>query len=125
MIHTPHYQKDFVNKHMTPPLKEMWKHHSLECMDYVLRLKFSQNVTFSRTLRSTDDRLIIECNPYDRFYSCGKSIQELKAHKYEYDGLNKLGSILMEIRNEMKCHDKIFIPSMDSLSIIKYLFPQN
>lgn len=57
-----------------------------------VRGKFRTHAKLAALLLSTEDRLIVENAPMDAYWGCGP----------DGSGLNKLGSILMQVRKELR-----------------------
>jgi len=76
------------------PKKENWNEIRDEVMLKGLRAKFSQNLDLKEKLIKTGDSILIEGNTWHDVY-WGKDINTSK-------GLNKLGILLMQVREEMK-----------------------
>ncbi|MFA5490106.1 MAG: NADAR family protein [Candidimonas sp.] len=64
--------------------------------------KFSQNDKLKKYLLGTNDRVIVEGSPYDRIWGVGLlyADEAIKDEK-NWNGLNLLGLVLMEVRDEM------------------------
>ena len=65
--------------------------------------KFSQNPQLKNLLLATEDKMLVECNPFDRFYSAGlhKNSPEIDDPSL-WKGRNILGNILQEVRHRLK-----------------------
>lgn len=62
--------------------------------------KFTQNLELKKKLIDTNDKIIIECSPYDNIWGNGLNISDtLKTNIYDWKGKNKLGNILMKVRD--------------------------
>ncbi len=66
--------------------------YKVEVMKILVRAKFSKNQKLKKLLLSTGNRRIVENSPIDDFWGLGPN----------GDGTNKLGMILMEIREELR-----------------------
>ncbi len=65
--------------------------------------KFSQNEDLRKLLLDTGDRMIVECAPYDCRWGNGLNITDtLKTSPEEWKGTNRLGKILMRVREILK-----------------------
>jgi len=65
--------------------------------------KFSQNEDLKKLLLDTDDRMIVECAPYDCRWGNGLNITDtLKTSPEKWKGTNRLGKILMNVREFLK-----------------------
>jgi len=65
--------------------------------------KFSQNDDLKSLLLDTGDRIIVECAPYDCRWGNGLNITDtLKTPQDEWKGTNRLGKVLMKVREVLK-----------------------
>ena len=74
------------------PLRPDWEEVKDEVMLQALRMKFSQNPDIAKELMATGDAILIEHTRNDAYWSDG-------GHG---SGKNKLGLILMQVREELK-----------------------
>ena len=80
------------------PLREDWEEVKDEIMYKVVLTKFSQHRNLREKLLSTGDAELIEGNCWrDRYWGVYPENGEV-----DKDGLNKLGKILMRVREELK-----------------------
>ena len=79
------------------PLRDDWEIVKLDIMRQVVRAKVDQHEYIKELLLSTGNEEIIENSPRDYFWGCGKS----------GTGLNWLGKIWMEVREELKTIDSV------------------
>ena len=71
-------------------------------MRKALEAKF-EDPFLQRFLLSTGEKLLVECNEYDIYWSCGLSLRNSNfSDRSKWRGQGKLGSIMMDIRNELK-----------------------
>ena len=63
------------------------------------RLKFNQNVELRRVLEATKGRMLVEAAENDRVWGIGVSVENAKKGM-KWNGLNLLGKVLMEVRDE-------------------------
>lgn len=64
--------------------------------------KFSQHSTLKEYLLKTGERILVEASPHDRIWGIGlTSDNENSNNPSEWKGLNLLGFILMEVRDEL------------------------
>lgn len=80
-----------------------------------VRAKFEQNPELREILLSTDNTVLAECSPYDQIWGIGLSPNDERIYDTsQWQGKNKLGRILMIIREELRqdkgknlpdCHD--------------------
>lgn len=73
-----------------------WENQKADCMRMVLRIKFNQDSHCAQVLLATKDCPLVEDSPFDAFWGIGKN----------KNGLNMLGKLLMEIRDEIKHQPK-------------------
>jgi ribA/ribD-fused uncharacterized protein len=65
--------------------------------------KFSQNIELKEKLLSTQNKLIVETSPYDSIWGNGLNITStLNTPIENWNGTNKLGKILMKVRDFLK-----------------------
>ena len=87
-------------KMVTKPFREShgledWEEKRVDVMRWALRVKFACNPqTFGTLLRDTFPLPIVEISPRDRFWGA-------KPRGYELLGLNTLGKLLMDLRDEL------------------------
>lgn len=74
------------------PLRSDWETVKDGVMLDAVRIKFQTHAKLARLLLSTGKRLIVENAPMDSYWGCGP----------DGSGLNKLGHILMEVREELQ-----------------------
>lgn len=64
--------------------------------------KFTQNKRLKDYLLSTDESVLIECNNRDNIWACGLSLTDDYNNPNLWTGENKLGFVLMKIRDRIK-----------------------
>ena len=74
------------------PLRPDWEEVKDEVMHQALRMKFSQNPDIAKELLATGDAIIIEHTRNDAYWADGGV----------GSGKNKLGLLLMQVREELK-----------------------
>ena len=74
------------------PLRPDWEEVKDEVMLQALRMKFSQNPHIAKELMATGDAILIEHTRNDAYWSDGG----------DGSGKNKLGLLLMQVREELK-----------------------
>lgn len=74
------------------PLRPDWKEVKDKVMLQVLRMKFSQNPEIAKGLVATGDAILIEHTRNDAYWADGG----------DGSGKNKLGLLLMQVREELK-----------------------
>ncbi len=92
--HSPKQAKAFGQSRKYP-LRKDWEEVKEAIMLKALRLKFS-HPKMKAILLSTKNRKLIENSPYDRYWGIGKN----------HDGKNRLGVLLMKVREEIKKEKK-------------------
>ena len=81
---------------------DKWEKVSLDIMIEVNMEKFSQNLRMEKHLLSTNDKIIVEASPYDKIWGIGLHQDDDRVlDESQWDGLNKLGIALMEVRTKM------------------------
>lgn len=77
-----------------------WNAASNEIMKTGLLCKFTQNPDLAHFLLDTGDTVLAESSKFDTFWGTGVSIDDPKAFcKDQWSGQNRLGKILMEVRD--------------------------
>ena len=71
-------------------------------MEEAVRLKFQSNNDLKEKLVATFPKTILECNPYDRYYSTGLHTDDKGLDKLEFPGQNHLGRILERVRDTLR-----------------------
>ena len=74
------------------PLRPDWEEVKDEVMLQALRMKFSQNPKIAKELLATGDAILIEHTRNDDYWADGG----------DGSGKNKLGLLLMQVRDELK-----------------------
>ncbi|WP_170331759.1 NADAR family protein [Ruegeria arenilitoris] len=74
------------------PLRDDWEEVKDQIMLEAVRIKFKTHVDLKVLLLSTGDAQIVENAPMDSYWGCGP----------DGNGLNKLGEILMHVRDELR-----------------------
>ncbi len=84
----------------------VWNEKKEDVMRNILRAKFSQNPDIRKKLLDTADKILAEANPRDTFWGIGTSASTAIAkNPSKWKGQNKLGKLLMELREELKAED--------------------
>ena len=79
---------------------EVWDSKKDEIMEKAIRAKFVQHPELRKELQTTGDKLIGEADPRDTYWGIGTSMDLEKAKSpSKWRGQNKLGKILMALRN--------------------------
>jgi N-glycosidase YbiA len=74
------------------PLRKDWENIKDDVMRHAVLKKFQTHIELKELLLSTGEEDIIENAPSDYYWGCGK----------DGTGLNKLGTILKEVRNHLR-----------------------
>ncbi len=74
------------------PLRQDWEEVKDSLMKKAVLKKFQTHEDIRNTLLATEDKLILENSPIDYYWGCGK----------DGSGQNKLGKILMEVREILR-----------------------
>jgi len=81
-----------IGRARSNPLRADWEEVKDDIMRDVVRAKFTQHADLADILLSTGDAVLVEHTANDRYWADGG----------DGSGLNRLGQILMEIRQELK-----------------------
>lgn len=79
-------------RNLQNPLRPDWEEVKDEVMLQALRMKFSQNPKIAKELLATGDAILIEHTRNDDYWADGG----------DGSGKNKLGLLLMQVREELK-----------------------
>lgn len=81
----------------------VWANNREDLVYQVLLAKYEQNELHQSALLDTGDKILVECNKYDRIWGIGLYENELYGDSpAQWDGLNLLGIILTNIKNEIR-----------------------
>lgn len=81
---------------------EKWKEVSDVIVETAVRAKFTQNQVLHDILISSGDKILVEASPVDRYWGVGLAANDLKIQdQANWNGKNKLGSILMSLRDSL------------------------
>lgn len=78
-----------------------WSNTRDELFQDILRAKFGQNVISKNYILSTGNKILAEASLRDTYYGTGYSINHKDTLSGSWPGDNKLGSMLMAIRDEL------------------------
>lgn len=81
-----------MGRERTRPLRGDWEQVKEEIMLKAVRCKFETHSDIKEILLSTGDELLVENSPIDYYWGCGQ----------DGSGKNRLGFILMSLREEFK-----------------------
>ena len=80
-----------------------WSEVCYEIMYKINYEKYSQNTRLKNILLNTGDKQLIEANPRDLRWSCGREANDSKIeNEKDWPGENLLGKVLMQVRQELK-----------------------
>ena len=82
--------------------QEIWDQLKFGIMWSANYHKFNYHAELQEILMATKDRLIVECNPYDKIWSCGLSMSDKNIEKQDkWTGKNLLGLCLTNVRESL------------------------
>ena len=82
--------------------KNVWQRVCERVMTDAVQEKIKQNPTIREKLEQTGDQILAEASKFDSFWGIGVDRDDPEARHYKaWPGENKLGNILMHIRNEL------------------------
>jgi ribA/ribD-fused uncharacterized protein len=89
-----------AGKHVKNFVTEVWDANRDEIMEKAIRAKFVQHPELRKELQATGEKIIGEADPRDTYWGIGTSM-DLEKAKFpsKWRGQNKLGKILMALRN--------------------------
>lgn len=83
--------------------EELWSKEKINIVKRGNLAKFSQNESLKYFLLNTDKKILVEASPYDKIWGIGLIEDDEKVKNPNlWEGLNLLGFILMELREELK-----------------------
>ena len=90
-----------LGKEVTPFDPKTWDSISYDVVKTANRAKFEQNPDLMKMLLDTGDSIIAEASPNDKIWGIGMNAETAaKTDSADWTGKNKLGKILMELRDE-------------------------
>lgn len=81
---------------------KVWKSVRESVYEKVLWQKFGQNKEIRDYLLSTSNNILVECNPYDKVWGIGLSLDDDFSKKSNWRGSNLLGNALMKVRQQFR-----------------------
>ena len=100
---TPKACKDLGRSREIPFDDKVWYENRERIYKEVLLDKFSSSDTIMAQLTYTMGKTLVEASPYDKIWGIGLSADDPRAENpNEWKGLNLLGKVLMEVREELK-----------------------
>lgn len=83
--------------------EQTWTANRVAIVHRALKAKFGQNAELLEKLLATGDTLLVEASPSDKIWGIGLSQDNpLAQSKSTWKGLNLLGQILTDVREELK-----------------------
>jgi len=80
--------------------EQIWKENRYRIVKEGNLLKFTQHSDLKEKLLATKGKMLVEASPRDRIWGIGYGAKNALANKEKW-GLNLLGVVLVEIRDEM------------------------
>lgn len=81
---------------------DLWWRISYTIVKRGVRAKFEQNEDILQQLLATGDQILVECAPMDSKWSIGRAVDDPDCdYPQKWNGINYLGRILMEVRDEL------------------------
>ena len=71
-------------------------------IEEALYQKFTSNQALRDAIIATENRIMLECNPYDNHYGTGVEIADDKLANNTYEGKNVMGKLLMKVRDKIR-----------------------
>lgn len=87
--------------------EELWKQVAIDTMRKGLYCKFTQNPDLKSYLLNTENKVLYEANPHDRFWGIGLDYYAAHLTKNDTWGENHLGQLLMNLREELRTTDTL------------------
>lgn len=87
----PGQAKQWAREHKNLVMPD-WEQRQIPTMKLALLLKFSQTERLMQRLLSSGEEILIEANPYDPWWGCGR----------DGKGKNVMGQLLMEVRSHLR-----------------------
>lgn len=81
--------------------EKVWDEVREKVMYTGLKLKFTQNDELLNYLLKTNEKVLVEASPWDKIWGCGKGLNESYSNPTTWTGDNKLGFLLMKLRDEL------------------------
>ena len=93
----------YLAKNIIPDASKWTDKQAKEIMEIGIRAKFDQNDQLKLKLLNTGEKMLIECNPYEKYWSCGLRINDPQVgDQSKWNGINVLGNILSTVRQSLK-----------------------
>ena len=83
--------------------RHAWREVCIDFMKKGLHAKFNQNEHLATFLKETGATKLVEANPHDKYWGVGLSLRDTAIwDSTKWEGSNTLGSLLEDIRNNIK-----------------------
>lgn len=83
--------------------QQEWEEKAPDMVKKGLLKKFTSSDFLKEFLLETEDTILVECNAYDKLFSCGLSLTNPdKTDESKWDGKNWLGKFLGEVRTQLQ-----------------------
>ena len=103
-----------VGKKISNFKEELWDSKKDQVMEKAVRAKFTQHPELRRQLLETGDRQIGEADPRNLYWGIGTSMASEKSrHPAKWRGLNKMGKLLMKLRDQFKTESSDSTPDAE------------
>ena len=89
-----------AGKHLKPKTDNDRKLEEM-LIEEALYQKFTSNQALRDAIIATENRIMLECNPYDNHYGTGVEIADDKLANNTYEGKNVMGKLLMKVRDKI------------------------
>ena len=104
-------------KHYLAKSRPDWEHIRVRIMRWCLRVKLAQNwARFGALLLSTEQRAIVEESTRDKFWAAKQTSPG------EFVGVNALGRLLMELREELRSTNREYLRTVKPPNVPDFLF---
>lgn len=92
-----------LGRQVSPFNEKEWSKVAPTVVKTAVKAKFVQNEDMKHYLIQTGDKILVEDSPYDRIWGSGVAAKDVKfKNPSQWPGLNQLGFILMDVRDELK-----------------------
>lgn len=96
-----------LGRQVSPYDDNVWNNAREDVMYFTIKMKFMNgDKKFRDYLLSTGDAVLVEASPYDKIWGCGIGLNGNYSNPSVWTGENKLGFLLMKLRDELRKDDK-------------------
>lgn len=100
-VHPKQYKQ--LGRKVKPFDPDVWNVVSLKVVKKALMMKFEQNPRLKAYLLQTGNAVLVEDSPFDQIWGAGiKKSDSRYAYPEQWPGENRLGFLLMEVRDELR-----------------------